>query len=160
FHSRPFVYGLQPSVDPKTFTKIYKPLTDKIYPVHFFAKGEPYKLWGLIPTERHLFQVDAPAKIFVLGTDSQGRDLFSRIFFGAQVSLTVGLIGVILSLVIGSFAGIVGGYYGGVVDNILQRAIEVLLAFPQIPLWLALAAALPPNWSSITVYFGITIVLS
>ncbi|MFN8493666.1 MAG: ABC transporter permease [Caldilineaceae bacterium] len=160
FHGHPFVYGMQPSVDPKTFTKIYKPITDKLYPVRFWAKGEPYKLWGLIPTERHLFQVDAPAKIFVLGTDSQGRDLFSRIFFGAQVSLTVGLIGVLLSLVIGSFAGIVGGYYGGVVDNILQRAIEVLLAFPQIPLWLALAAALPPNWSSITVYFGITIVLS
>jgi peptide/nickel transport system permease protein len=160
FHLRPFVYGLQPGVDPKTFAKTYIVLEDQIYPVQFFAQGEPYKLFGLFATDRHLFQVDEPGKIFVLGTDNQGRDLFSRVLFGAQVSLSVGLIGVFLSLLIGAVAGTAAGYYGGVVDNIMQRTIEVLLSFPQIPLWLALAAALPPNWSSIRVYFGITIVLS
>jgi peptide/nickel transport system permease protein len=160
FHWRPFVYGLQPAIDPKTFMKTYTPLEDQIYPVHFFAQGEPYKLFGLIETNRHLFQVDEPGKIFILGTDNQGRDLFSRVLFGAQVSLSVGLIGVFLSLLIGALAGTAAGYYGGRVDNIVQRVIEVLLSFPQIPLWLALAAALPPNWSSIRVYFGITIVLS
>jgi peptide/nickel transport system permease protein len=160
FHSRPFVYGLEPGIDPNTFAKTYEILEDQIYPVHFFAQGEPYKLFGLFATDRHLFQVDEPGKLFILGTDNQGRDLFSRVLFGAQVSLSVGLIGVFLSLLIGAVAGAAAGYYGGVVDNIMQRTIEVLLSFPQIPLWLALAAALPPNWSSIRVYFGITIVLS
>lgn len=160
FHWRPFVYGLQPAIDPKTFAKTYTPIKTDLYPVHFFAKGESYKLVGLLEIDRHLFQVDEPGKIFVLGTDSQGRDLFSRVFFGAQVSLSVGLIGVILSLLIGALAGIAAGYYGGAVDNVIQRTIEVLLSFPQIPLWLALAAALPANWSSIRVYFGMTIVLS
>jgi peptide/nickel transport system permease protein len=160
FHLRPFVYALQPGIDPRTFTRVYEPLTDQRYPVRFFAPGEPYRLFGLIPMERRLMLVDEPAKLFLLGTDRLGRDLFSRVLFGAQVSLTVGLIGVFLSLVIGAVAGVVGGFYGGVVDNVMQRVIEVLLSFPQIPLWLALAAALPPNWSSIKVYFGITIVLS
>jgi peptide/nickel transport system permease protein len=160
FHWRPFVYGLQPAIDPKTFAKTYTRIEEERYPVSFFARGEPYKLFGLIPTERHLFQVEEPGKIFVLGTDSQGRDLFSRVWFGAQVSLSVGLIGVFLSLLIGALAGTAAGYYGGTVDQVVQRTIEVLLSFPQIPLWLALAAALPPNWSSIRVYFGITLVLS
>lgn len=160
FHARPFVYGMQPGIDPKTFTKTYKRLEDELYPVSFFAPGETYKLLGLIETDIHLFQVAEPGKIFLLGTDNLGRDLLSRIFFGAQVSLTVGLVGVFLSLLIGAVGGAAAGYYGGVVDNIMQRSIEVLLSFPQIPLWLALASALPPNWSSIRVYFGITIVLS
>ncbi len=98
--------------------------------------------------------------VFLLGTDRLGRDLFSRILFGAQVSLTVGLLGVLISLALGSFIGTMSGFYGGAVDSIVQRVVEVLLAFPQIPLWLALAAAVPANWSSLKVYFGITLVLS
>jgi peptide/nickel transport system permease protein len=160
FHLRPFVYGLRQDVDPKTFARTYTPITDEIYPVRLFVKGTPYKLFGLIPAERHLFLVDEPGKIFLCGTDRNGRDLFTRILYGSQVSLTVGLVGVLMSLIIGSFVGVMSGYYGGVIDNIAQRSIEVLMSFPRIPLWLALASALPPNWSSIKVYFGISLVLS
>ncbi len=160
FHWRPFVYGLEPSIDPQTFRKTYTPKPEEIYPVRFFAKGVPYKLFGFIEADRHLFVVDEPGKIFLLGTDRQGRDLFSRVLYGSQVSLTVGLVGVFLTLIIGSLVGIATGFFGGVVDNVVQRFIEVLLAFPQIPLWLALASIVPPTWSSIQVYFGISIVLS
>ena len=160
FHLRPFVYGLGTKVDAKTFAKIYPVDTTHVYPVHFFARGEPYKLLGLITADIHLFQVAAPGKVFLLGTDQRGRDMFSRILFGAQVSLTVGLIGVALSILIGSFFGVVTGYFGGAVDNVVQRIIEALMAFPQIPLWLALSAALPASLSPIMVYFGVTIVLS
>jgi peptide/nickel transport system permease protein len=160
FHVRPFVYGLERKVDLTTFRATYTANPDVIHPIRFFAKGEPYTLFGVIPMERRLFLVDEPGKVFVLGTDAQGRDLFSRILYGAQISLTVGLLGVFLSLLIGSFVGVISGYYGGVVDNIAQRIIEVILAFPQIPLWIALAAALPPTWSGIKVFFGITVVLS
>jgi len=160
FHLRPFVYGLKAEIDPQTFLKTYTPITDEIYPVKFFAKGVSYKLLGMIDMDIHLFGVDEPGKLFLLGTDRNGRDLFSRILYGAQVSLSVGLVGVMLSLVVGSFVGVMSGFYGGVVDNIVQRVIEVLMSFPQIPLWLALASAVPANWSPIKVYFGISIVLS
>jgi len=160
FHLRPFVYGLEAAVNPQTFRREYTPIEDEIYPVHFFTQGVPYTLFGLIETDRHLFGVEEPGKIFLLGTDRQGRDLFSRVFFGAQVSLTVGLIGVFLSLLIGTVLGVATGFFGGVFDDIVQRIIEVLLAFPQIPLWLALAALVPPTWSSVQVFFGISIVLS
>ncbi|GIW90745.1 MAG: peptide ABC transporter permease [Pirellulaceae bacterium] len=160
FHLRPFVYGLKVSVNPQTFRREYTPLTDQLYPVSFFVRGVPYKLFGLIETDRHLFGVEEPGKIFLLGTDRQGRDLFSRILYGSQVSLTVGLVGVFLSLIIGTVLGVATGYFGGLFDNIIQRVIEVLLAFPQIPFWLALAALVPPTWSSVQVFFGISIVLS
>jgi peptide/nickel transport system permease protein len=160
FHLRPFVYGLKAAVNPQTFRKEFEPLTEEIYPVYFFTKGVPYKLFGLIETDRHLFGVEEPGKIFLLGTDQQGRDLFSRIFYGSQVSLTVGLVGVFLSLIIGTIMGVATGYLGGLFDAIVQRVIEVLLVFPQVPLWLALAALVPPTWSSVQVFFGISIVLS
>ncbi len=160
FHLRPFVYGLESAVDPQTFRRTYVPNTDERYPLRFFVTGEPYRLFGLIPATVHLFGVEAPGQLFLLGTDRQGRDLFTRILYGSQVSLTVGLIGVFLSLVIGTVLGVATGYFGGVFDNVVQRFIEVLLAFPQIPLWLALAALVPPTWSSVQVFFGISVVLS
>jgi peptide/nickel transport system permease protein len=159
-HWPPFVYGYDRTVDPETIRSIYSDATDEMYDLHFFARGVPHKLLGLFETDRHLFTVDEPGKVFLLGTDRQGRDLFSRILFGARVSLTVGLLGVSISLVAGSFVGMVSGFYGGLTDSVLQRVVEVLLAFPRIPLWLALAAAVPANWSSIKVYFGVTLVLS
>jgi peptide/nickel transport system permease protein len=156
----PFVYGVDSATNPDTFAKVYTTNTDVIYPIRFLAKGEPYKLFGLIQADVHLFGVDEPGKILLFGTDTTGRDLFSRIFYGARVSLTVGLVGVLLSLIIGSFTGVASGYFGGVVDNIIQRTIEVISSIPTLPLWLAFAAAVPPNWSPIKVYFGIAIVLS
>jgi peptide/nickel transport system permease protein len=160
FHWPPFVYGFEAKVNVDTMRKTYTPKTNEIYPLGFFVAGEPYKMFGLYPTTMHLFSVADPGKVFLLGTDSNGHDLFSRILYGSRVSLTVGLVGVLLSVVLGAFIGVVSGYYGGVIDNIVQRVIEVISSIPQIPLWLGLAAAVPPDWSPIGVYFGIAVVLS
>jgi peptide/nickel transport system permease protein len=156
----PFVYGMVKAVDPDTFQKTYTADKSKVYPLKFFTEGEEYKLFGLIPTNIHLFLVDQPGRIFVFGTDRLGRDLFSRIQFGAQVSLTIGLVGVGLSLLIGAVVGVISGYYGGWFDNITQRIIEIISSFPQIPVWLALAAVVPANWSSLRVYFAISLILA
>lgn len=156
----PIVYGLKAETDLATFRKVFTPNPEEQYPIRFFGHGEPYKLLGVFPMDRHLFTVDDPAVLFLMGTDSTGRDLYSRILYGARISLSVGLVGVILSLFLGAFLGVASGYFGGALDNVVQRLIEVISSIPQIPLWLALAAAVPPNWSPIKVYFGIAIVLS
>jgi len=155
----PFVYGYECKLDPETYKRVVR-RTNEMYPVHFFGRGDRCKILGIIETDRHLFVVDDPGKVFLLGTDTLGKDLFTRILYGAQISLTVGLVGVFLSLSIGSFVGVMAGYYGGVFDNLSMRIVEVLMAFPQIPLWLALAAALPPDLSSVKQFFGISVVLS
>jgi len=155
----PFVYGYESAADPETFRRVGR-RTEDMYPVRFFARGDPYTLLGLIEADVHLFTVPDPGKVFLLGTDDLGKDLLSRIIYGAQVSLTVGLVGVALSLSIGSLVGMMAGYFGGLFDDISMRFVEVLMAFPQIPLWLALAAALPPGLNSVKTYFGITVVLS
>ncbi len=160
FHAVPFVYGLTSEVDFTTFERVYKPDYETRYPLRFFAEGEPYKLLGVLNANLHLWNVEEPGKVFLFGTDQLGRDLFSRVLYGSQVSLTVGLVGVALTLLLGTLVGLVTGYYGGLIDNLFQRLIEVLLAFPQLPLWLALAALVPPTWSSLSVYFMISIVLS
>ena len=156
----PFVYGYTSKLDLESYKRVFTIDTTVTYAVRFFAKGDQYTLLGFIKADRHLFVVDEPGKVFLLGTDTLGRDLFSRIIYGARISLTIGLVGIFISLVIGSLIGVAAGYYGGVFDNVSMRIVEVLLAFPQIPLWMALASALPPNLDSIKVYFGITIVLS
>ena len=160
FSFRPFVYAMESKVDAKTFKRVLTPNTEVKHYLRFFSKGSSYTILGFIETDIHLFHVDAPAKVFLLGTDKQGRDLFSRVFYGAQVSLTVGLVGVSLSLIFGTLIGIAGGYFGGLFDDASQRVIEVLISFPQIPLWLALAALIPPTWSSAQRFFAISIVLS
>ena len=160
FGFRPFVYAMESKVDPATFKRVLTPNTEVKHYIHFFARGTPYTILGFIESDIHLFHVNAPAKVFLLGTDKQGRDLFSRIFYGAQVSLTVGLVGVSMSLIFGTLIGIAGGYFGGFFDDASQRVIEVLISFPQIPLWLALAALIPPTWSSVQRFFAISIVLS
>jgi len=156
----PFVYGITSKTDPHTFRKIYTPNPQEVYPIRFFGRGETYHLLGPLQTDIHLYIVDDPGKIFLMGTDRNGRDLFSRIIWGSRISLTVGLVGVLLSLTIGAFLGTVSGYFGGAIDMVVQRAIEVISNIPQIPLWLALAAAVPSNWDPVKVYFGIAVVLS
>jgi peptide/nickel transport system permease protein len=160
FHLRPFVYGLKAQKDPETLATRYLEDPQRVFPLKFFARGYPYKLWGLVPMDHHLVTVPAEGTLFLLGTDKLGRDLYSRILFGARVSLTIGLVGVMLSFILGCILGGISGYYGGAVDVIIQRVIEFLICLPTIPLWMALAAAVPPDWSPLKVYFSITIILS
>ena len=160
FHVRPFVYGISSEQDPETWEPIYVEDTEQRYPIRFLVRSWRYEFWGLFKTDLHLFGVEEPGALLLLGTDSLGRDLFSRNLQAARLSLSVGLIGVLLSFVLGCIFGGLAGFYGGTVDNVLQRMIEFLIAIPKIPLWLALAAALPNDWSIIRVYFGITVLLS
>ncbi len=161
FHLRPFVYGTKSELDMRTFQRVHKPDPSRRYPVYFFVEGDPYMLWGLFPARLHLFGLKEPGQgIFVFGTDALGRDLFSRVVHAARASLTIGLVGVFLSLIIGVALGGISGYYGGVVDDLIQRLIEFLRSIPTIPLWLGLSAALPIDWPVMRVYFAITIILS
>jgi peptide/nickel transport system permease protein len=160
FSLAPFVYGMKQELDMKTLRRSVVEDRTKKYYLQVFAPGEEYKLWGLIPFNRHLFQVQKPAEIHIFGTDGLGRDLFSRILYGGRVSLTVGLAGVLLSFILGCFFGGISGYYGGLPDLLVQRLIEFLMSLPTLPLWMGLSAALPPTWSPIKTYFGISLVLS
>lgn len=157
----PHVLSLRLTTDPETLRRTYTPDAGVKVPVQFFVQGEPYRLLGLIPTSIHLYGVPGQDfGVFLLGTDRQGRDQLSRLLIGSQISLTIGLLGVFLSLLIGSVLGVASGYYGGWIDDLIQRMIEVVRSFPAIPLWMALAAAFPPHWPALQVYFAISVVLS
>jgi peptide/nickel transport system permease protein len=160
----PHVQGVRGARDPLTFKRVYKTDPGQKVPVRFFAQGFEWRLFGVIPTNRHLIGVDPPhdatKTLFLLGTDVQGRDLWSRLMYGTRISLTIGLFGVTVSLVLGVVLGGLSGFYGGVADTIIQRTIEILRSIPTIPLWMGLAAALPREWTILQVYFAITIIIS
>ena len=161
FSIRPFIYGKTVTEDPVTWESIYTIDPEKKIPIKFFVQGDSYKFLGLWKCNRHLFNTGDPENpVFIFGSDKLGRDLFSRVIFGSSVSLTIGLVGVFVSLVLGVIIGGFAGLCGGIVDSIVGRLSEILMSFPEIPLWLALSAALPPHWSMIKVYFGITVVLA
>lgn len=160
FHLRPFVYGTTTSLDTINLDWVHEDDPEQIFPLYFFVEGAPYKLFGLFESNRHLYGVEEPGTVFLLGTDRNGRDLISRIIFGGRVSLTVGLIGVSLTIIFGSILGTISGYFGGVIDTVMQRVIEILMSFPDIALWAALAAALPSEVPTVTRFFLITIILS
>ncbi len=159
----PYVYAMTGKRDPVTFKRVYAPdLTQKV-PVRFFAPGFEYKFLGLLPSNVHLLGGEgakAEDTLFLLGTDVQGRELWSRLMYGTQTSLSIGLVSVALSLVLGVLLGGLSGFYGGLADTIIQRVIEIVRSIPTIPLWMGLAAALPKDWDVVRVYFAITIIIS
>jgi peptide/nickel transport system permease protein len=159
FQVRPFVYGYKSEYNMNTFATTYTVDESLKYPVRFFAQGDPYKFWWLFESDRHLIGVDE-GTIFLFGTDNMGRDVLSRIIHGGRVSLSIGLVGIAISSIIGIFVGGISGYYGGITDVIIQRIIEFIRSIPTLPLWMALSVALPPTWSVVQVYFGIVIILS
>jgi peptide/nickel transport system permease protein len=161
FHLRPFVYGMSEKVDPKTFRRTFMDDPEKKYEIYFFVKGEPYKMWGFIPLNVHLFGLKNPKDpLILMGTDKLGHDLFSRILYGGRISLSFGLMGIVLTLFLGLLLGGISGYLGGVADTIIQRTIDLLICIPTIPLWMALSAALPKEWSAEKTYFGLIIIFS
>ncbi|NRB18411.1 MAG: ABC transporter permease [Rhodobacteraceae bacterium] len=159
FHLRPFVYARTTKRDPVTLRKIAVVDTDTHWPIEFFVRGGSYKFWGLFKTDIHLFGASG-GFIHLFGTDSLGRDVFARTLYATRVSLSIGLVGVTLAFVIGAMMGGIAGYFGGVADNVIMRLIEFIRSIPTLPLWLALSAALPRDWSSFQVYLAITLILA
>jgi peptide/nickel transport system permease protein len=152
FHLVPFVYNFTYVIDPKTFQVYWAEDTSKPYEIQFFVHGVEYKLLGLIPTNLHLFGVAPGGTMYLLGTDKLGRDLWGKACEAGRISLSIGLFGTIISIVFGSVLGVASGYYGGWVDNVLQRFTEFVAAFPNLPLWMALAALVPRTADSFQVF--------
>ena len=155
----PFVYGRTMKLDMDTLKREYSNDRTDVQQIRFFCRGDGYKFWGIVPGNLHLMCPAVGGQMFLLGTDRLGRDVLSRIIYGARISLTIGLVGVGVSFLLGIIIGGLAGYHGGVFDLIVQRVIEVLQSIPSIPLWMALAAIMPVTWSPILIYFGITIIL-
>jgi peptide/nickel transport system permease protein len=155
----PFVYASKAEADLVNYRWTYTIDETQPLPLEFFCKGRSYKLFGLIPSDTHLFCAPEGATVFLWGSDRLGRDVFSRILYGAQLSLTVGLIGITVSFILGIFFGAIAGYFGGRIDWVVNRAIEILRSLPELPLWLALSAAVPSNWGPVAVFFIISIIL-
>ena len=155
----PYVYGRQMHLDMDTLKREYSDNTNDVQKLRFFCHGDKYRFWGAFDGDLHLVCPAENGQMFLLGTDRLGRDVLSRIIYGARISLTIGLIGITVSFVLGIIIGGLAGYHGGVLDLIVQRIIEVLQSIPSIPLWMALAAIMPVTWSPIIIYFGITIIL-
>ncbi len=155
----PFVYGRTMQLDIDSLKRNYTDNKNDVQPIRFLCRGDSYRLWGLVESNIHLVCPAKDGQMFLLGTDRLGRDVLSRIIYGARISLTIGLIGITISFVLGIIIGGLAGYHGGLFDLLVQRVIEVLQSLPSLPLWMALAAVMPVTWSPILIYFGITIIL-
>lgn len=155
----PFVYGMTASIDIQTVKWVFTEDRSKVYPIRFFCTGSRYRFWGLFDANFHVICPAEGGTLFLLGTDRLGRDVYSGLIYGARLSLTVGLIGVAISIVLGMAFGGIAGFFGGIADSLIQRLIEILRSLPELPLWMALSAALPVTWSPVWIYFGITIIL-
>lgn len=158
---QPYVYGYTSEIHPVSFRRMFTIDTEVRHSIEFFVPAAPYRLLGLFPTQTRLFgTVDPDVPVYLFGADRLGRDVFSRMIYGARISMSIGLAGVGISLILGILLGGISGYFGGWVDNLIQRTIEFLQSIPSIPLWIALAAAIPPDIPALQVYFFITIILS
>lgn len=155
----PFVYPITGEPNLEKWQWIYEEDTATPRPLNWFCEGAEYKLFGLIKSDTHLFCAPEGATVFLWGADRLGRDVFSRILYGAQLSMTIGLIGITVSFVLGIGFGSIAGYFGGWADWVINRTIEVLRSLPELPLWLALSAAVPSNWGPVAVFFIISIIL-
>lgn len=155
----PFVYGRTMQLDIDSLKRNYTGNKNDVQPIRFLCRGDSYRFWGLVESNIHLVCPAKDGQMFLLGTDRLGRDVLSRIIYGARISLTIGLIGITISFVLGIIIGGLAGYHGGLFDLLVQRVIEVLQSLPSLPLWMALAAVMPVTWSPILIYFGITIIL-
>ena len=155
----PYVYGLVRGRDPETFRRTFTIDREQRFNVRFFVRAEEYRLWGLFKSDIHLFGSD-DGPVLLFGAERLGRDVFSRILYGARISLSVGLVGILFTFVFGMTLGGLSGYLGGTVDTVIQRLVDLLISIPTIPLWMALAAALPRDWPAVRIYFGIVIIFS
>ncbi len=155
----PFVYGHKLTINMENLKREYQEDQSRLYRVRLFTRSEGYWMWGLWSSDLHFFGVEEGGTLFLLGTDRLGRDMLSRIIYGARISLTVGLVGITVSFVLALVFGGLSGYYGGAIDITIQRLIEVIRSFPELPLWMALSAALPARWHPVLVYIGITVIL-
>ena len=160
FSLRPFVYGTAVQRDLATMSRTFVDDPESRYYFQLFVQGDVYTFLGLFDTDLHLFGVESGGTLYLMGTDDLGRDVFSRILYGGAISLSVGLVGVILSFVLGVILGGVSGYYGGAVDTVIQRLVEFLISIPTIPLWMGLSAAVPTGWDPVKTYFAITLILA
>jgi len=160
FHLRPFTFTQKQVLDPKTFLPNWEPDLSKPYPIRFFVQGYEYKLFGIFPSRLHLYGVDQGGTIFLLGTDKFGRDMLSRICMGGRISLSLSMAATLIIIAVGSTVGIVSGYYGGWVDNLIQRFIEFLQSFPTLPLWMALAAVIPITWDQKLIFITMSAIFA
>ncbi len=157
----PYVNGYKVEIDPEALKRTFVIDEEQVVDIGFFVRGEPYKMWGLWETDLHLVgSTDVEIPVYFLGADRMGRDLLSSMVYGTRISMSIGLLGVFLSFFLGILLGGISGFYGGTIDNLIQRVIEFIRSIPTIPLWMGLAAALPTDWPPLRIYFGITIILS
>jgi peptide/nickel transport system permease protein len=160
FHPRPFTYKQVIELDPTTFAPIWSEDTNQRYELKFFVQSWEWKVLGLIPTRYHLFGVEEGGTVYLLGTEKFGRDLWGRACRAGRISLTMSLFGTFISVTAGSVLGVVSGYYGGAIDTILQRFVEFVQSFPQLPLWMALSAVIPPTWEPLSIFIMMSIIFA
>ncbi len=156
----PFVYKMDRELDMERLIRVYTPDTSEPHPIRYFCSGESYQFWDWFEADFHLVCPPHGASMHLLGTDRLGRDMLSRIISGSRISLTIGLVGIAIAFALGMIIGGAAGYFGGWIDWVVQRSIEIIRSFPELPLWMALSAIIPVTWSQVAVYFGITVILA